>query len=62
MKLSYAGKGKRSLLSNYSVLVLNKKIIDEHEEEWTESDIRARARVMTETVILIWPRPASVEA
>jgi hypothetical protein len=58
----FAGKGKRSLLSNYSVLVLNKKIIDEHEEEWTESDIRARARVMTETVILIWPRPASVEA
>lgn len=54
-----AGVGKRSLLNRYSVLVLNKDIVESHEESWTEDDIRERSRHLTETVIFIWPRPAA---
>ncbi len=52
-----AGVGKRSLLNRYSVLVLNKDIVESHEESWTEDDIRERSRQLTETVISVWPRP-----
>ena len=54
-----AGVGKRSLLNRYSILVLNKDIVESHEESWTEDDIRERSRQLTETVISIWPRPRS---
>ena len=30
-----AGKGKRSLIDKYSLLVLNKEIVQEHQEAWT---------------------------
>ena len=53
-----AGIGKRSLLSRYSVLVLNKEIVESHEDAWTEDDIRERSRQLTEALIAIWPRPA----
>lgn len=53
-----AGVGKRSLLNRYSILVLNKDIIESHEESWTEDDIRYRSRQLTEMVISIWPRSA----
>ncbi len=52
-----AGVGKRSLLNRYSVLVLNKDIVDSHDDAWTEDDIRERSRQLTESVIAIWPRP-----
>jgi hypothetical protein len=51
-----AGVGKRSLLNRYSVLVLNKEIVEEHPDLWTENDIRIRAGEITEAVISIWPR------
>jgi Protein of unknown function DUF262/Protein of unknown function (DUF1524) len=57
-----AGVGKRSLLSRFSILVLNKEIVDPHPDNWTEDDIRERGRELTEAVIAVWPRPASVEA
>jgi hypothetical protein len=57
-----AGVGKRSLLNRYSLLVLNKDIVEPHEDSWTEDDIRERARRLTDDVISIWPRPASVPA
>jgi hypothetical protein len=53
-----AGVGKRSLLNRYSILVLNKDIVELHEESWTEDNIRDRAKQLTEEVISIWPRPA----
>jgi hypothetical protein len=56
-----AGVGKRSLLSRYSILVLNKELVDPHPDEWTEADIRTRADVLTEAVISIWPRPEQSE-
>lgn len=52
------GVGKRSLLNRYSLLVLNKEIVQAHPHAWTEDDIRDRARDITEAVIKIWPRPA----
>lgn len=55
---SEAGVGKRSLLNRFSLLVLNKEIVEPHPEAWTEADIRKRAEQLTETVITIWPRPA----
>jgi hypothetical protein len=54
-----AGKGKRSLLSAYSLLVLNKEVVDKHEDEWTETDITDRSRTLTELIITVWPRPKS---
>jgi len=51
-----AGKGKRSLIDKYSLLVLNKEIIQEHPESWSEDDIKARGLEMTKDVVAIWPR------
>ncbi len=52
-----AGLGKRSLLHKHSLLLLNKQIVDDHPDAWTESDIRRRAEELTEEVIAAWPRP-----
>ncbi|WP_030907901.1 DUF262 domain-containing protein [Streptosporangium amethystogenes] len=51
----YKGMGKRSLLAQYSLLVLNKKIVDHHEAEWTDDDIVARGQELTESIVDIWP-------
>lgn len=53
-----AGVGKRSLLNRFSILVLNKDIVEPHVDSWTEDDIKSRAKQLTEAVIAIWPRPA----
>lgn len=50
--------GKRALINRYSLLVLNKEIVEGHEGRWTEEDIRERAKQLTEAIISIWPRPA----
>jgi len=52
-----AGVGKRTLLDRYSILVLNKDIVDLHPDAWTEADIRGRSAELTEAVISIWPGP-----
>lgn len=52
-----AGRGKRALLQSFSLLVLNKEIVDDHEAEWTEDDIVARSRALTDDIIAIWPGP-----
>jgi hypothetical protein len=57
-----AGMGKRSLLDRYSLLVLNKKLVGEHPEAWTDEDIVERGREITRQVCEVWPRPAAVEA
>ena len=51
-----AGKGKRSLIDKYSLLVLNKEIVQEHEEAWTEEDITARGQAIVKDIAAIWPR------
>jgi hypothetical protein len=54
-----ASVGKLTLLKDYSILLLNKDIIDNHPESWTEQDIRDRSKQLTEAVISIWPRSGS---
>jgi hypothetical protein len=51
-----AGKGKRSLIDKYSLLVLNKEIVQEHKEAWTEEDITARGQAIAKDIAAIWPR------
>jgi hypothetical protein len=51
-----AGLGKRSLLNRFSVLVLNKEIVDQHPANWTEGDIRKRSMALTQAVCEVWPR------
>lgn len=51
-----AGVGKRSLLERFSLLVLNKEIVIDHPEAWTDDDIRERGRHLAEQVCEIWPR------
>ncbi len=51
-----AGKGKRSLIDKYSLLVLNKEIVQGHAASWTEADIEARGLAMTKDIAAIWPR------
>ena len=51
-----AGKGKRSLIDKYSLLVLNKEIVQEHEENWTEDHIIARGEAIAKDIAAIWPR------
>jgi len=52
-----AGKGKRSLLNSFSLLVLNKRILDAHIEEWTEADIAQRSDELAKAVCDVWPGP-----
>jgi len=53
-----AGLGKRSLLKRYSLLVLNKDIVEGHPAEWTDADIADRGSGMTAKLCAIWPRHA----
>jgi hypothetical protein len=50
-----AGLGKRSLLNKFSVLLLNKDIVDPHEAEWSEHDIVQRNFVLAKAVTDVWP-------
>jgi hypothetical protein len=50
-----AGLGKRSLLNRYSVLILNKDIVDPHVAAWTESNIADRNISLARAVSTVWP-------
>jgi hypothetical protein len=49
--------GKRDYLLQHSQLKLNAEIVAEHEDAWTEDDIRARTDSLVGRVAAIWPRP-----
>jgi hypothetical protein len=51
-----AGVGKRSLLSRFSILVLNKEIVDEHLASWSEDDIGSRGERLATLATEVWPR------
>ncbi|QGU01537.1 hypothetical protein CKALI_03270 [Corynebacterium kalinowskii] len=53
------GQGKRSLIGQYSLLALNKEIVDRHQDSWTIDDIRQRTQRILELVCKAWPRPAT---
>jgi hypothetical protein len=52
-------KGKRSLLDAFSLLVLNKRILEDHKTSWTEADIAARSAELTQAVCRVWPGPVA---
>ncbi|MGW4929689.1 DUF262 domain-containing protein [Agromyces sp. NPDC004153] len=53
-----AGRGKRSLLDKFSLLVLNKSLLDGHDDSWTETDIQDRSLSLIKSISQIWPGPA----
>ncbi|HYY78822.1 MAG TPA: DUF262 domain-containing HNH endonuclease family protein [Actinomycetes bacterium] len=52
-----ARKGKRSLLGDHSVLMLNRQIVDGWPQSWSEEAIEVRGRQLAEAVVAIWARP-----
>ncbi|MEX1009665.1 MAG: DUF262 domain-containing protein [Acidimicrobiia bacterium] len=50
-----AGLGKRSLLNRYSVLLINKDIVDPHEQAWSEQDIATRNTYLATVIAEVWP-------
>ncbi|GAA2435216.1 DUF262 domain-containing protein [Mycolicibacterium llatzerense] len=53
------GRGKRSLIDGFSLLVLNKEIIQSHEHSWGDDDILSRSEHLAEAVCEIWHRPSA---
>lgn len=59
----HENKGKRSLLSAFSLLVLNKTILDGHPEAWTEEDITKRSDEIVSVITEVWRGPdAEIQA
>lgn len=48
--------GKHSLLSEYSLLAMNREVVAEHADGWTEADILKRGTSMAERLCSVWPR------
>ncbi len=53
------GNGKRDYLLRHSQLKLNAEIVAQHQDAWTEDDIRARTDSRIGRVVSIWPKPAT---
>ncbi len=51
------GDGKRSGLQQHDVLMLNRQLLAQGPNGWTEDDIRARAQRLIDVVLQIWPVP-----
>jgi hypothetical protein len=51
------GKGKRTILDDFNLLVINKKIIDQHAGAWTDDDIINRSRDVASAIADVWPGP-----
>jgi hypothetical protein len=59
----HAGKGKRSLLETYSLLVLTKSLVQQHPQAWTDEDVEKRSRDLALRIVDVWPGPpAEVDA
>ncbi|MCD5341451.1 DUF262 domain-containing HNH endonuclease family protein [Arthrobacter sp. AK04] len=52
------GKGKRTLLEAFSLLVLNRRLVHNHADGWTEAHIRERSRSIGEAITAVWPGPS----
>lgn len=53
------GRGKRSLLNEFSLLILNKRILEGHVDDWTEDDIVDRSTAITAAICEVWPGPST---
>ncbi|MGW3993922.1 HNH endonuclease family protein [Amycolatopsis sp. NPDC004772] len=49
-------EGKRVGINAHSVLLLNKRLVDEHPDEWTDQAIDERTLVLGERITEIWRR------
>ena len=49
--------GKVSSLDLHDNLLINRKLLDQHRDEWSETQIDIRTQELAETVCLIWPVP-----
>ncbi|HQD59933.1 MAG TPA: DUF262 domain-containing HNH endonuclease family protein [Propioniciclava tarda] len=52
----FNGQGKHSLLTQFSLLAINKQIL-QHAGAWTEEDIADRSRSLTQVLCAVWPGP-----
>ena len=53
------GQGKRTILDDFNLLVVNKKIIDSHPTAWTDGDIIQRSKEMAVAIADVWPGPSA---
>lgn len=51
------GMGKRSLIGQYSLLVMNRAIVDLHPESWDIDNIADRSLDLTREICRVWPGP-----
>ena len=51
------GKGKRTLLQEYSLLRLSNELTQENPDFWDESTIGRRGRLLAERICAVWPGP-----
>lgn len=52
-------KGKRALLDRFSLLVMNKEIVSEHDHDWSEEDILRRTQHIVRAINATWPGPVA---
>lgn len=52
-----AGKGKWSILSQFNLIVINKDVLDQNPDQWSEKDILARAKDLAAVITKVWPGP-----
>ncbi|PKV76766.1 DUF262 domain-containing protein [Nocardia fluminea] len=57
-----AGKGKHSLLNQYSLLALTKDLLNGNQDGWTEAGIQARSVQLTDSICQVWPGPLPTPA
>jgi hypothetical protein len=49
--------GKRPALNEHSVLLLNRRIVDEHPDSWDEADVDRRSGQLVDHILTIWSGP-----
>ena len=49
---------KKKYIDEHDLLQLNKKILKEGEDQWTDENIKTRTQEMIEAILKIWPAPA----
>jgi hypothetical protein len=55
------GKGKRTLLQEYSLLRLSKELTQEHPDTWDEIAIEQRGKLLTKRICDVWPGPPQAD-
>ena len=49
--------GKRAALQMHDVLLLNRRLVEQHPEEWTDDNIAERGEELARRVLKLWPVP-----